>query len=173
MISEVEVANGMFALAILSMISFALVWCMRAFARLREIRKARPELSRTFRRESNARGLKLLKDWLSSTQLQSYEKHKYFDVIGSDSARLYRIYHGLQANIEQLDGDGLPVCAWCLLPEGDLVTGDVMLSQKIAFETDEYKALARAIQYPIELTRRNRHRRWRSPRVPSVRSLSV
>jgi hypothetical protein len=85
--------------------------------------------------ERNARGLKLLKDWLSPEQSTCYEQHKYFEVIGSDSARVYRIHHGTQTI-------GKPVCRWCFLPEGNLVAGDVMLAQKIALETNERGALA-------------------------------
>jgi hypothetical protein len=92
--------------------------------------------------ERNARGLKLLKDWLSPEQFTCYEQHKYFEVIGSDSARVYRIHHGTQTNIEELDSIGKPVCSWCFVPEGNLVAGDVMLVQKIALETNERGALA-------------------------------
>jgi hypothetical protein len=92
--------------------------------------------------ERQARGLKLLKDWLSPEQFTCYEQHKYFEVIGSDSARVYRIHHGTQTNVEELDGIGEPVCSWCFVPEGNLVAGDVMLAQKIALETDERGALA-------------------------------
>jgi hypothetical protein len=93
------------------------------------------------RPESEARALKLLKDRLSPAQLLTYEDHQYFDVVGSDSGTAYRIYHGTQANIEQLDARGEPVCRWCFVPEGGLVAGDVMLAQKIALETYESGAL--------------------------------
>jgi hypothetical protein len=93
------------------------------------------------RPESEARALKLLKDWLSPAQLLTYEDHKYFDVIGCDSGTAYRIHHGTQANIEQLDALGQTVCRWCFVPEGGLVAGDVVLAQKIALETYESSAL--------------------------------
>lgn len=104
--------------------------------------------------ESNARGLKLLKDWLSPEQLTCYEQHKYFEVIGSDSATVYRIHHDTQANVEQLDSIGQPVCRWCFLPEGNLVAGDVMLAQKIALETNESGALAVANRFTGAFRRR-------------------
>lgn len=91
--------------------------------------------------EPDARGLRLLKAWLSPAQLECYERHGYFDVIGSDSSKIYRIHHGQQANIEQLDSKGQAVCRWCFVPEGRLVAGDVMLAQKIALETYESGAL--------------------------------
>ena len=93
-------------------------------------------------RGSHARGLRLLKDWLSPEQLASYEQHRHFHVVGSDSGAVYRIHHGMQMNIEELDDIGLPVCSWCFVPDGYLVAGDIMLTQKIALETNERGALA-------------------------------
>jgi hypothetical protein len=54
----------------------------------------------------------------------------------------YRIRHGHMINIDQLDSAGNKVCAWCLVPEGELAAGDCMLAQKISLETFETKALA-------------------------------
>ena len=71
----------------------------------------------------------------------SYKQDKFFEVRGCDSGRRYRIRHGTQMNIDQLDKRGRRVCGWCFLPEGALVAGDVMLAQKIALETDEKAAL--------------------------------
>lgn len=87
------------------------------------------------------RALKLLKQWLSPAQLASYERAQHFDVIGCDSGKRYRIRHGTQMNIEELDEHGSQVCGWCFLPGGGLVAGDVMLAQKIALETGERAAL--------------------------------
>jgi hypothetical protein len=101
------------------------------------------------RLESEARALKLLKDWLSPAQLLTYEDHKYFDVVGCDSGAAYRIHHGTQANIEQIDAHGRPVCRWCFVPKGGLVAGDVMLAQKIALETYESSALRVANRFTV------------------------
>jgi hypothetical protein len=98
--------------------------------------------SRSFRYETEARGLTLLKGWLSPKQRACYERFRYFDVIGSDSQRRYRIHHGTQTNIEELSSTGQHVCKWCFVPDGDLVAGDVMLAQKIALETNERGALS-------------------------------
>jgi hypothetical protein len=66
------------------------------------------------RPESEARGLALLKEWLSPAQLNAYETRRYFEVIGCDTGAIYRIHHGFQGNIEQLDSSsGQPVCRWC------------------------------------------------------------
>jgi hypothetical protein len=91
---------------------------------------------------SDTRGLELLKDWLSPEQLTSYEQRRNFDVIGSDSGTVFRIHHGTQTNVVELDNIGQPVCRWCFVPDGSLVAGDVTLTQKIALETDERGALA-------------------------------
>jgi len=97
--------------------------------------------SRTFRYEIEARALTLLKGWLSPKQRASYERFRYFDVIGSDTGTRYRIHHGTQTNIEELSNTGHHVCKWCFVPDGDLVAGDVMLAQKVALETNERGAL--------------------------------
>jgi hypothetical protein len=92
--------------------------------------------------ETESRGVKLLKEWLSKEQLAQYEQHKYFDVTGCHSGKRYRIRHGTGTNVYELDGAGRPRAGWCFVPKDYLVAGDVMLAQKIALETDELGALA-------------------------------
>jgi hypothetical protein len=121
-----------------------------------------------FSSDSEIRGLRLLKEWLSPAQLDCYEQHGHFEVVGSDSGNIYRIYHGYQANIEQLNAIGEPVCRWCFVPEGNLVAGDIMLAQKVALETGENAALAVANRFTIQnmasqrllTTRRGSETRW-------------
>lgn len=135
-------------MAMMAMALFLFVWCWKLSAAFYRNRWALDGRNRTaFEQQSHARGLTLLKHWLSPVQLRSYERHGHFDVIGSASGQTFRIHYGREANVEQLDNFGQPVCAWCFVPEGDLVIGDVMLAQKIALETDEDAALAVAIQY--------------------------
>ncbi len=98
--------------------------------------------ARTFRFETEARALTLLKEWLSPKQRACYERFRYFDVVGSDTGTNYRIHHGNQTNIEELSNTGQHVCKWCFVPDGDLVAGDVMLAQKIALETNERGAIS-------------------------------
>jgi hypothetical protein len=100
----------------------------------------REELYR--RRTAHLRAITLLKEWLSAAQRAQYERTQHFDVLGSASGRRYRIYHGTQFNIEEVDADGDAVAALCFVPEGRLAVGDVMLAQKIALETNEPWALA-------------------------------
>jgi hypothetical protein len=136
------------ALSIAVTAFFLVVWGVAGLAvlfALRHSRRARTDSAAEW--ERNVRGVALLKNWLSPAQLQSYEKFGYFDVIGSDSGILYRIHHGQQANVEQLDGFGQTVCAWCFVPVGDLVAGDVMLAQKVALENDERAAMSIAVKF--------------------------
>src|SRR5258705_4471329 len=91
--------------------------------------------------EREARGLELLKEWLSPEQFAQYDAKSYFEVTGCHSGKRYRISHGTSMNIYELDGAGRPRVGWCFVPKGYLVAGDVMLAQKIALETDERHAL--------------------------------
>lgn len=114
----------------------ALCWLYWRFSR-----EAKPE----------ARGLSLLKRWLSSEQRAQFETNGFFDVIGCDSGRRYRIHHGTATNVIELDEAGDRKTGWCFMPDGNLVAGDVMLAQKIALETNELCALgvAREFSGPI------------------------
>ncbi len=92
-------------------------------------------------KRAQERGMRLLKENLSPTQRTQYEKFGYFDVTGGKSGKRYRIRHGRQMNIEQLDRNGRRVCGWCFFPQGSLVAGDIMLAQKAALELFESDAL--------------------------------
>jgi hypothetical protein len=79
----------------------------------------------------------LLRAWLSARQLVQYERDSFFEVVGSQSGKRYRIVQGFQQNVFELDTKGRPFRGWCFVPRGLLPAGDVMLAQKIALETDE------------------------------------
>lgn len=117
-----------------------------ARARLHALR----ELYRRFFGENSpdARGRRLLCEWLSPAQRAQFESHRYFDVIGCDSGKTYRIHYGTAANVHEIDADGRATMGWCFVPAGYLVPGDVMLAQKIALETEESAALAVANRFP-------------------------
>jgi hypothetical protein len=91
--------------------------------------------------EREARGLALLREWLSPEQLAQYDAHRHFDVTGCHSGKRYRIRHGTEMNVYELDSIGRPLAGWCFVPRDHLVAGDVMLAQKIALETSEFTAL--------------------------------
>ncbi len=110
------------------------------------------------RSESEARGLSLLKEWLTPEQHAQYSVHRYFDVTGCHSGKCYRIRHGVGMNIYEIDASGRPVAGWCFVPKDNLVAGDVMLAQKIALETNERGALLVAKSFPP---------RWRAAQTPA------
>ena len=105
--------------------------------------------------EREARGLELLKEWLSPEQFAQYDAKSYFEVIGCHSGKRYRVSRGTSMNIRELDGAGYPCVGWCFVPKGHLVAGDIMLAQKIALETDERGALTVANRFPVSTGRRN------------------
>jgi hypothetical protein len=98
-------------------------------------------------KRAQERGLQLLKENLSPAQRQQLDKHGFFDVLGGSTGKRYRIRHGRQMNIEQLDRNGRRVCGWCFFPQGSLVAGDIMLAQKMALELYEADALRIANRY--------------------------
>jgi hypothetical protein len=92
-------------------------------------------------REPERRSLKLMREWLSASQREQFDKRGYFDVVGSHTGRRYRIRTGTATNIYELDPIGHAVARWCFVPGEPLPAGDVMLAQKIALENDEQAAL--------------------------------
>jgi hypothetical protein len=95
------------------------------------------------------RGLRLLRSWLSPAQLEQFDSLGYFDVVGGTSGKKYRVKFGLCANILELARDDTPKVGWCFVPDSCLVAGDVMLAQKIALETCECAALAKANRFGV------------------------
>jgi hypothetical protein len=93
------------------------------------------------RSEAHMRGMRLLRENLTPAQRQQYDRYGYFEVVGGRTGKCYRVRHGRSMNIDQLDRNGRRVCGWCFFPEGNLVTGDVMLAQKMALELFEVDAL--------------------------------
>lgn len=96
--------------------------------------RRRPEQS------ASDKSIDLLKRWLSPAQLDEFEKNGsyYFSVVGSAGGR-YRILRTTAYNIVDEAGQ-----KFCLVPAGASAVGDIMLAQKIAFETDEPGALRKA-----------------------------
>jgi hypothetical protein len=58
------------------------------------------------------------------------------------------IVSGKEMNIDELDSGGRVFAQWCFAPLGNLVVGDVLLTQKIALETMECDALRIANRRP-------------------------
>lgn len=95
------------------------------------------------------RGYQLLIDNLSRAQRDQYLTYRYFDVVGGDTGKRYRIRHGYQMNVEELDQKGRRRRLLCFLPAARLPVGDVMLAQKIALELFELDALQVAHHSPV------------------------
>jgi hypothetical protein len=91
-------------------------------------------------KDAQERGIQFLTQNLSPTQRQQYERHGYFEVIGGDTGKRYRIWHGGQLNVEPLDPNAKRV-RLCFMPRGRLPVGDIMLAQKIALELFETEAV--------------------------------
>ena len=88
-------------------------------------------------RQAEMRSFELLLNHLTQEQRQQFARYNYFDVIGGDTGKRYRIHHGYQMNIEQLDQNGKRTRLLCFMPRGGLPVGDIMLAQKIALELFE------------------------------------
>ncbi|MCK1665555.1 hypothetical protein [Bradyrhizobium sp. 153] len=93
------------------------------------------------------RSLRLLRKWLSPRQREQFARKGYFEVIGSDSQKRYRIYVGASVNVCEMDERGHLREGLCFMPIGALPIGDVMLAQKIALETCEAEVLAVARKF--------------------------
>ena len=98
--------------------------------------------------DRKARGIKLLREWLSPSQLAQFDTGKYFDVIGCHTGKRYRIRYASSMNVIEIDDLGRPKAGWCFIPDCYLVPGDIMLAQKIALELFESNALKVAHHVP-------------------------
>ena len=84
----------------------------------------------------------LLETNLTTAQREHLYLKGHFDVIGGCTGRRYRIHQGTSMNVHELDANNQCVRRWCFVPEGHLMTGDVMLAQKLALELFELDARA-------------------------------
>ena len=97
--------------------------------------------------QAERKGMELLLQNLSARQVAQYKSFGYFDVVGSDSGRRYRIFHGRFGNVRELGPNDRLNIGKCFLPDGDLVAGDCMLAQKITLENRESEALRVALPF--------------------------
>jgi hypothetical protein len=93
------------------------------------------------------RSLRLLRQWLSPAQRAQFAEKGYFEVVGGETGKQYRIHAGAMTNVCEVDENGRPTLGLCFLPLGELPIGDVMLAQKIALECRESGALAVARRF--------------------------
>jgi len=76
-----------------------------------------------------ARATTLLREWLSPQQRAQFDAEGYFDVVGCDSGKQYRIHHGTSMNVHEMDDAGHSKSGWCFVPIRRLAAGDVMLAR--------------------------------------------
>jgi hypothetical protein len=126
---------------------------VRALAEWARHVQALRERHQSLFRDREARGIKLLREWLTPEQRAQFDTNRYFDVIGCDSKKRYRIYYSSATNVHEIDIEGRSINGWCFVPSGHLVAGDVMLAQKTALETNELGALAVANIFPVQARR--------------------
>src|SRR6266480_6337220 len=98
---------------------------------------------------AHEQSLQLLVRNLSPAQREQFARHRYFEVVGSESGARYRIRYGQMLNVDRLDVNGSRVLALCFVPRGYLPVGDIMLAQKIALELFESDALRVAHKSPL------------------------
>jgi hypothetical protein len=67
--------------------------------------------------QAEQKAVALLQLWLSPEQAKQYSSYRYFEVIGSDTGKRYRIRHGRMMNVDELDSVGNRVCEWCFLAD--------------------------------------------------------
>jgi hypothetical protein len=82
-----------------------------------------------------------LRQWLSPAQRARLAENGYFEVVGCDTGKQYRIYPGAMSNVCEIDEKGRPRIGVCFGAVGELPIGDVMLAQKIALESCKSSAL--------------------------------
>jgi hypothetical protein len=80
--------------------------------------------------------MKLLFSCLNEEQREMMRTQKKFRIV-SNKGNIFEIRHGRMHNIFRLDLQGNAVEEWCVLPQGELAPGDVMLAQKLGLECDE------------------------------------
>jgi hypothetical protein len=133
----------------IQLLTFTRRYLLRPLAEAARKFRAWRERQQTIEDIRKARGIALLREWLSPEQQAQFHTSKCFDVIGCESGKRYRIRHGTGTNIHEIDAAGRPIMGWCFVPCGELVAGDVMLAQKIALETNERAALAVAHRFTV------------------------
>jgi hypothetical protein len=92
-------------------------------------------------RDAHLQSMQLLRENLSPAQRGQLELFGYFEVIGGDTGKRYRIHLGRQMNVEVRNKKGDRARTLCFMPTGYLPTGDMVLAQKLALELYETEAV--------------------------------
>jgi hypothetical protein len=106
------------------------------------------------RETAEQRSIRLLRAHLDALQRRQFDEHGWFEVVGGQSGRQYRVHRAYVTNVQEVGIDGACVQVLCFLPRGHLPLGDVLLAQKVALEVFEADALAVACSWPASAARR-------------------
>jgi hypothetical protein len=90
-----------------------------------------------YRSEKQATAIDLMLDWLTPTQQECLTKNKYFEAVGGDTKKIYRVYPGHIFNVHEMGKEEKVNIRWCFQPRDAPYLGDVMLAQKLTIEADE------------------------------------
>ncbi len=82
---------------------------------------------------ANKRAEQLLLECLSPEQIEDYNTHKGFNVLGGDD-RIYRVYSKLAHNVVLFE-EGRPSIVYCVITREFTPTSDQLLAQKLLLET--------------------------------------
>jgi len=99
------------------------------------------------------RSMGLLRAHLNAMQRRQFDEHGWFDVVGGQSGRQYRVHRAYVTNVQEVGADGACVQVLCFSPRGHLPLGDVLLAQKVALEVFERDAVAVACRWPASAAR--------------------
>ena len=107
------------------------------------------------RETAEQKSMRLLRAHLNALQRRQFDEHGWFDVVGGQSGRQYRVHRAYVTNVQEVGADGACVQVLCFLPRAHLPLGDVLLAQKVALEVFEDDALAVACRWPPSAARRS------------------
>lgn len=110
---------------------------------------------------ANERATDLLLENLTAEQCRQYVTYRFFEVIGGESGRRYRIWQSTSDNIEEFDDLGRRICTLCVRPLG-VAIADMLLAQKMALELFESDTLRIAQRYWDYALIRERALKWGS-----------
>jgi hypothetical protein len=105
-----------------------------------------------------------LNDNLSVEQRDQLRRFGYFEVVGGETKRRYRIRGAYRLNVEEVSATGTRIRLLCFGPAEGVALGRVMLAQKLALELFEREALAVANMVPRECPAAAAGRQNREPR---------
>ena len=87
---------------------------------IREVQAARERYRARFPTRKQ-RGINLLREWLSPEQRAQFDAKRYFDVIGCDSGKRYRIRYGDTTNVQEFGGNNASL-GRLVLPTGGAIS---------------------------------------------------